>query len=105
MYKLVFSKLFEDDVDSVYTYIKNNLEAPMAAENLMKEVKLKLQYLKKNPFVRSFVHDKFLAHMKIRSIKVKNYVIYYNANNSNNEINLIRFLYNQRDWKNILGEK
>jgi plasmid stabilization system protein ParE len=104
MYKLIFSKLFEDDIESAYYYIKDNLEASMTAENLMKEVKRKLEYLKENPFARSFVQDEFLANMKIRSIKVKNYVIYYSVNDDANRIKLIRFLYNRRDWKNILSE-
>lgn len=105
MYKLVSSKLFDTDIDSVYDYIKDNLEAPMAAENLMKELKQKLKYLNENPFARPLVQDEFLASMKIRSIKVKNYVIYYSINDDKNVINLFRFLYNKRDWKNILSEK
>jgi hypothetical protein len=42
MYKLLPSKLFDNDIDSVYQYIRENLEAPMAAENLMAELKIKL---------------------------------------------------------------
>ena len=38
MYKLKFSKLYRDDVDSSYNYIKNKLEAPMAANNLIIEI-------------------------------------------------------------------
>ena len=105
MFRLIPSQLFDSDIDAVYMYIKENLEAPMAAENLMKELKEKLNYLKDNPFVRSFVQDEFLANIGFRPIKVKNYVIYYIVDDVKNEINLIRFLYNKRDWKNILREE
>ena len=37
MNRLVFSKKLEEDIDSCYNYIKDVLEAPMAAENLMDE--------------------------------------------------------------------
>ena len=104
MYTLLPSKLFDSDIDSVYQYIKENLEAPMAAENLMKELKSKLNYLKENPFARSFVQDEFLANIGFRLIKVKNFVIYYIIDEEKKVINLIRFLYNRRDWKNILCE-
>jgi len=57
MYTLLPSQIFDNDIDSVYQYIKDNSEAPMAAENLMKELKAKLEYLKENPFVRSFIQD------------------------------------------------
>ena len=105
MYSLIPSQLFDIDVDSVYQYITENLEAPMAAENLMRELKLKLNYLKENPFARPLVHDKFLANIGFRPIKVKNYVIYYIVDKDKNVVNLIRFLYNKRDWKNVLREE
>ena len=105
MFALLPSQLFVSDIDAAYQYIKLNLEAPMAAENLMRELKIKLNYLKENPFARSFVQDKFLANIGFRPIKIKNYVIYYIIDENKNEINLIRFLYNKRDWKNILREE
>jgi len=105
MFKLLPSQLFDSDVDDVNQYITENLEAPMAAKNLMKELKVKLNYLKKNPFSRAYVQDKFLANIGFRPIKVKNYVIYYIIDESKNEINLIRFLFNKRDWKKILREE
>jgi len=105
MFTLIPSKLFDSDIDDVYQYIKGNLEAPMAAENLLKELKGKLNYLKENPFTRSFVQDKFLANIGFRPIRVKNHVIYYIIDEKKNEINLIRFLHSKRDWKNILREE
>ena len=38
MYNLTFSKTIEEDIDLCYNYIKDKLEAPMAAENLMEEL-------------------------------------------------------------------
>jgi plasmid stabilization system protein ParE len=103
MYGLIFSKLFDGDIDSTYQYIKENLEAPMAAENLMKEVKQKLEYLKENPTVRPIIKDELIEALNLRAIKVKNYVIYYRVNEAKQKIQLVRFLYNKRDWINILS--
>jgi plasmid stabilization system protein ParE len=103
MYGLIFSKLFDDDIDSTYQYIKENLEAPMAAENLLKEVKQKLEYLKENPTIRPVIKkDELIEALNLRAIKVKNYVIYYSVNEEKQKIRLVRFLYNKRDWINIL---
>ncbi|GHV25260.1 hypothetical protein AGMMS4952_02580 [Spirochaetia bacterium] len=109
MYGLIFSKLFDDDIDSTYQYIKENLEAPSnhrfaAAENLMKEVKQKLEYLKEKPTVRPIIKDELIAAMNLRAIKVKNYVVYYSVNEKKQTVRLVRFLYNKRDWINILRE-
>ena len=105
MYRLRFSRLFKQDVDSSYNYIKNNLEAPMAADNLFKEIMESLNRIKENPNIRPLVQDKYLASLGYRLINVKNYVIFYVIDNDNKHINIIRFLYNKRNWINILKER
>jgi addiction module RelE/StbE family toxin len=105
MYKLAFSKLIYTDIDSSYKYIKEKLEAPKAADNMIEKLIEALNYLKETPFTRTLVQDEYLASLNIRSIKVKNYVLYYNIDEENNIVNIIRFLYNRRDWINILKEK
>ena len=109
MYNLLFSKIIDKDIDSCYVYIRDTLEAPMAAENLMKELYEKLDHIKEKPYSRPLVHDKLLASFGIRSIKVKNYLLFYNIENDTMEdgeknINVITFMYNKRDWINILRE-
>jgi plasmid stabilization system protein ParE len=104
MYRLRFSKLYKEDVDSSYNYIKNKLEAPMAADNLIKEILEKLNKIKENPNIRPLVQDKYLASLGYRSISVKNYIVFYNINSNNKYINIIRFLYKKRNWINILKE-
>jgi len=102
MYNLSFSKIIDGDIDSCYNYIKDKLDAPMAAENLMKELYEKLNQIKENPYSRPLVHDKLLASLGIRSIKVKNYLLFYSVEEENNNINIITFMYNKRDWVNIV---
>jgi plasmid stabilization system protein ParE len=93
------------DVQSSFDYIKNRLEAPMAANNLIKEIIDNLNRIKENPDIRPLMHDKHLASLGYRSINVKNYIIFYIIDNDNKHINVIRFLYNKRNWINLLKEK
>ena len=102
MYTLAYSKISRTDIDSCYSYVKNSLEAPAAAENMIRELIEKLAYLKETPKTRPLVHDKYLASLGIRSIKVKNYVLYYGVDDSNKIVNIFRYLYNKRDWISIL---
>ena len=104
MYALVFSKINSSDIDQSYTYIKKTLEAPKAADELINELIEKLNYLKETPYRRPFVQDKYLASLEIRSIKIKNYVLYYSVAEDKKTVNIIRFLYKKRDWINILQE-
>ena len=74
----------------------------MAAENLMNELYKKLNYLAEKPYHRPLVHDKFLASFGIRSIKINNYLLFYNVDEEENNVNIITFMYNKRDWVNIV---
>jgi len=104
MYNPVFSKIIDDDIDSCYFYIKDILQSPMAAENLMKELYVNIDKVLGNPFFRPLVQDKLLASLGIRSIKIKNYLLFYNVEEDTNNINFITFMYGRRDWTNIIKE-
>ena len=102
MYNLAFSKIIEEDIDLCYNYIKDKLDAPMAAENLMKELYEKINYIIEKPYSRPLVHDKLLASLGIRSIKIKNYLLFYSVEEKSNTVNIITFMYGKRDWVNII---
>jgi plasmid stabilization system protein ParE len=92
------------DLDSSHDYISERLEAPRAADNLIEEAIRILYYIRETPYTRPLVQDAYLSSLGIRSIKVKNYVLFYNVEENKNRVNAIRFLYNKRDWISILKE-
>ena len=102
MFELIFSEKINNDIVSSINYIKDTLEAPMAAQNHAEELKKKYIKLKENPFARPLVRNKYLASKGIRFIKVKNYMLVYKIDEKNNTVFLYRFLYCRRDWVNIL---
>ena len=104
MYSIRFSKLYDNDVDTSYNYIKDNLQAPKAANNLIIEILEKLNKIKENPKIRPLVRDEYLANIGYRLINVKNFMIFYIIDDDNKLIKIIRFLYARRDWINILKE-
>jgi plasmid stabilization system protein ParE len=105
MFILTFSSKINDDIVSSIRYIKNTLQAPMAAENHIKELKKAYEKLKENPYSRPLVYNNYLASQGIRFIKVKNYILIYYINEGNNEVFLYRFMYSRRDWINILTKE
>ena len=102
MYNLIFSKIADLDIDQSYTYIKDTLEAPTAAEKLFSEIYEVVEDLQKNPYKRALIQDKYLASFGIRSVNVKKYVLYYMIDENKKEINIIRFLHQLRDRINII---
>jgi plasmid stabilization system protein ParE len=104
LYRLKISNLYKEDTSSSYNYIKNKLEAPVAATNLKKEIKEKLNKIKENPYIRPLVQDKYLASLGYRLINVKNHMVFYIIDEDDKHLKIIRFLYNKRNWMNILKE-
>ena len=104
MYDFIFSKIMDFDIDQNYYYIKDTLEAPKAAEKLYSELYEKINEIINNPYKRPLVQDKYLASLGIRSIKVKNYLLFYKITEENKMVNILRFLYNKRDWIKLLKE-
>ena len=111
MNQLVHSKAIKKDIKAAHKYIKEILEAPMAADGLKEELLKKFEYIKEKPYSRSFVQDLFLASLEIRSINVKNFTIFYRVKKNKdkklkyeNIVTVLRFMYSKRDWQNILKE-
>jgi len=77
MFDLEFSEKVNSDIISTLKYINNVLEAPIAAENHYEELLITYNKLKENPYRRPLVQSKYLASKGIRSINVKNYVLFY----------------------------
>jgi plasmid stabilization system protein ParE len=103
MYKLNFTKTFHEDVRVSVGYIRNTLQAPLAAEHLKEEVKRTYKSIKDLPLAYPLVHDEYLATMGFRFAMVKNYMLFFTFDPKVNQINIVRFLYGHRDWINILN--
>ena len=111
MNQLVHSKTIKKDIKASHKYIKETLEAPMAAENLKEEILEKFEYIKENPYSRPLVQDAYLASLGIRSINVKKFTIFYRVKENKdkklkykNIVSALRFMYSKRDWQKILKE-
>ena len=105
MFELEFSEKVNSDIVSVLKYISGVLEAPRVAENHYDELLITYDKLMKNPHRKPLVQNKYLASKGIRSINVKNYVLFYKINEDVNTVLLYRFLYCRRDWINILSKE
>jgi plasmid stabilization system protein ParE len=103
MFKLKFSEQINEDIVSSITYIRETLEAPMAAQKHSNELIKKYELLKTNPFIMPLVNDYYLASIGIRCMLVKKYLLFYKINSEANEVYLYRFLHSKQDWIRILG--
>jgi plasmid stabilization system protein ParE len=104
MYQLKFSRLYKIDATETRNYIRDTLENPKAASDLMAELKAALQQLKEKAERYAFVREPELAYLGLRSYPVKHYKLYYVLKDEDNLVKIVRFLYDRRDWVSILKD-
>jgi len=101
-YSLNITDIAEEDILSTVRYIANVLKNSIAANNLLDKIERHEKILEETPGIYPFVHDEYLAGKGLKYVKIKNFLLFYTVDKKNKIVNIIRFLYGRRDWKNIL---
>ena len=101
-YSLHITDIAEKDVLSTVKYITNVLKNSIAANNLLDDIERHEEILENTPNIYPFVSDEYLAKKGLKYAIIKNYLMFYTVDEENKIVNVIRFLYGRRDWKNIL---
>ena len=102
MYFVNISDIAEEDILSTVRYISEELKASKAANDLLDEIEKHEQILGKTPHIYPRVPDEYLAEKGLRFVVIKNYLMFFTINEEDKIVDVIRFLYGRRDWKNIL---
>jgi len=102
MYSLNVTDIAEEDILDTLKYIADVLKAPKAANNLLDEIERHEEILENTPNIYPFVPDEYLAQKGLKFTRIKNYLMFYVVDEDEKIVTVIRFLYNRRDWKNIL---
>ena len=101
-YSLNITNIAEEDILSTVRYIANVLKNPIAANTLLDEIERYEKILEDTPGIYPFVYDEYLAGKGLKYVTIKNFLLFYTVDEKNKIVNIIRFLYGRRDWKNIL---
>ncbi|MCF7942435.1 MAG: type II toxin-antitoxin system RelE/ParE family toxin [Spirochaetia bacterium] len=104
MNDLQWTSLAKKDLISAITYISDVLTAPASAEKLLDDSERESAVLTENPYLLPLSHDEYIAHRGIRSVMVKNYMLFHTVKEDAQTVTIIRMLYARRDWIQLLGE-
>ena len=102
MYYVNITDIAEEDILSTVNYISRELKAPVAANNLLDDIEKHEDNLSKSPNMYPNAPDEFLASKGLKFVIIKNYLMFFLIDEKEKTVNVIRFLYNRRNWKNIL---
>ena len=99
-YKILVTKSFESDLDSVLLYIAGTLKNRSAASSLLKKVKDNIAMLDSAPL--AFPIYPHISRNKYRFIPVGNYLFFYHVDESKAIVYIDRFLYSARNIEAVL---
>jgi addiction module RelE/StbE family toxin len=101
-YTLKLTTKAKNDLNRIYDYISKDLDAEIAAINLIEKIEMNLLRLEEFPFSCSSVGDEFLKKKGYRKMIVNNYIGFYLVDEEANEIVIMRFLYGKQKFEDIL---
>ena len=101
-YKILHSVPAELDFDSIIHYITVSLNNPAAARNLRDEYYEKLAMLKESPCLYSAAPIEELARSGYHRFSFGNYIAFYQINDEEQKVNIIRIFYKRQDYINML---
>ena len=101
-YNVVVARRAKIDMSEINAYITDELCNPEAALKLLDEIYDQAISLKIMPKRFALVSDERLALLGIRSIPVKNYLVFYTVDDTTRVVNVVRVLCFRRDWANLL---
>ena len=105
MYKVNITDKAEQDLFDNALYIKEVLHSEVASKNLIDEFYKSIQKLIDFPQRFPIVNNDLLKPFGIRFFQVKNFTVFFNFSETDNQVFILRFIYSRRNWKELLGEE
>lgn len=100
LYKILVTKSFESDLDSVLLYIAGTLKNRSAASSLLKKVKDNIAMLDSAPLAFHVYPN--ISKINYHFIPVGNYLIFYHVDESKKIVCIDRLLYSARNIEAVL---
>jgi addiction module RelE/StbE family toxin len=101
-YDLRIMPMAEEDLDGIFDYIVNTLEAPVAANRLMVKIEKAIQTLRDTPRIGPKCRDEILRKKGYRKLIIDNYIVFYLLNDEERIVIVMRVIYGRRNYIALL---
>lgn len=102
MYRIIMTEPAEYDLINIESYISETLQNPSAAMRTVDSIIEVIETLCELPERRPYVNDELLSSLGVRWIQSNNYNVFFEIEEE--ELYVLRVLYNRADWQYILSE-
>lgn len=103
-YQIDFALQARDHLNGIYSYIKNELSAPIAARRIVTLIKEEIASLKTSPERIQLVSEEPWFSLGVRRDRVKNYYIYFIVDDENKIVHVADIIYARRDQTHQLKD-
>ena len=104
-YQLHITSTAKQDITKAVDYIEFTLKNPDAANNLLDVVTEQINSLANFPQRFHLVDEPILASWGIRFIVINHYLAFYTIDEKNQNVIIVRFLYQKSNWISILRQE
>lgn len=101
-YKVLIGASAEQDLLSILGYISAALKEPSAAKRIYTAIKEKIKSLQHMPDRHGVVREEPFAQIAVRKMFVENYTIFYIIDEEAKTVQVVRVLYNRREWQSLI---
>ena len=101
-YKIIIQEAARLDILSIVKYIATDFQEPLVAEKMLRSIVIKISDLCDFPKRNKALTEEPFHSKGYRVTYVKNYAIFYKVDDSSDTVNVMRVLYNRREWQDIL---
>lgn len=102
MYKLEFLPIAKKDIDNIIYYISKTLKNPSAARDLANDFIKGANSILEFPYGLPIYKTVKRLENEYRSVRIKNFLMFYTINDQQNMIIIVRVLYKKMDINNLL---
>jgi len=102
MYKIIIEDPAISDLHGIHNYIAQTLKAPDTAKRIFFSINEKIKTLTQFPLRCQLVNDEILAVRGIRILPAENYLVFYVVDDTAKKVNVLRILYNRREWQQLI---
>lgn len=102
MYKLVYLPIAKSDIDNIIHYIAINLQNKSTAKKLAESFIDGANSILNFPYGSSIYQPMGILKNEYRSIRIKNFLMFYTIDEKEKLVIVVRVLYQKRNINNIL---
>ena len=102
-YNIIYSPQAFLDLIGLYEYIRFNLQVPKTAEKQVNRIKHAIRSLNTMPMRYPLVEWEPWLSMEIHGVPVDNYTVFYQVDENQMTVTVIRIFYSGRNIENIVN--